>query len=164
MPAGSADPLAELRAPDGTVRSTEAARSLAKRPRLRRRLVPTALNVDPGFESHARARRDWLTRRVSEHHEVFGAVSSAVGAMLNASSWLFAAGEFAAEKAAEAGDVELFKVAASLTTTARGHELAAWELAAREARARRTTSASPAERQRAFLEGLRAKAGAVASK
>jgi hypothetical protein len=65
-----------------------------------------------------------------------GGVSHGVGAMLNAAAWLYAGGEFAAELAAETADLDLFKVAASLTGTARQHELAAWELSAREAEAR----------------------------
>ena len=57
--------------------------------------------------------------------------------MLASAAWLYSAGEFGAEMAAEVGDVELFKTAAALTSTARQHDLAAWELAVREGQARR---------------------------
>ena len=64
--------------------------------------------------------------------------------MLAAAAWQHAGGEFAAELAAETGDVELFKVAATLTSTARQHDLAAWELATREAQARRSAQPTSA--------------------
>ncbi len=73
---------------------------------------------------------------MAELQTAHGGVSHGVGAMLNAAAWLYAGGELAAELAAESGEVELFKAAASLTSTARQHELAAWELSAREAAAR----------------------------
>ncbi len=56
--------------------------------------------------------------------------------MLAAAAWLHAGSEFAAELAAEAGDLEGFKVSATLSATARQHDLAAWELAVREGKAR----------------------------
>ncbi|HWA76561.1 MAG TPA: hypothetical protein VG937_29705 [Polyangiaceae bacterium] len=61
---------------------------------------------------------------------------------MSSAAWLYAAGEFAAELAAESGDVDMFKSAASLTSTARQHELASWELAAREAQTRKQTDPS----------------------
>jgi hypothetical protein len=66
-----------------------------------------------------------------------GGVSHGVGAYIVSAGWLFAAGEFAAEMAAESGDLEAFKVAAQLTQTARQHDLAAWSLAMREGQVRR---------------------------
>ena len=51
-----------------------------------------------------------------------------------------AASRFVQSLAAAAGDAELFKQAAALASTARQHELAAWELAAREAKSRMPTS------------------------
>ena len=65
-----------------------------------------------------------------------GGVSHAVGAMLSAAAWLYAAGEYAAERAAASGDVDMFKSAASLTATARTHDMGAWEMAVREQAAR----------------------------
>jgi hypothetical protein len=73
---------------------------------------------------------------MAELQAAHGGVSHGVGAMLNAAAWLYAGGEFASELAAQSGDIELFKQASTLTSTARQHELAAWELSAREAQAR----------------------------
>jgi hypothetical protein len=81
---------------------------------------------------------EWLQRRRAELHDATGGVSVSVAAMLNAAGWAYAGGEFAAEVAAETGDVEGFKAAANLTQTARGHDLSAWELAVREGQVRRT--------------------------
>jgi hypothetical protein len=108
---------------------------MAKLPR-RSRYVPRALACDPRFEPHNRRRLEWQSKRRVELQGAHGGVSHGVAAMLNAAAWLYAAGEFAAERAAETADTDLFKTAAGLTSTARQHELAAWELGAREASAR----------------------------
>ncbi|HEX3343622.1 MAG TPA: hypothetical protein VHS09_03575 [Polyangiaceae bacterium] len=102
----------------------------------RDRYVPRAFACDPRFEVHNRRRVDWTRRRRQELHEMTGGVSHAVGAMLAAAGWLYAAGEFAAELGAEKGDLEMFKSAATLTATARTHDMGAWELATREGQAR----------------------------
>jgi hypothetical protein len=124
---------------------------MAKLPR-RTRHVPRQLALDPRFEPHNRRRLEWQRKRVAELHAAHGGVSYGVGAMLNAAAWLYAGGEFAAEQAAETGDVELFKVAASLSGTARQHELAAWELAAREAQANRPDPAAELRAQQAAFQ------------
>ena len=129
------DPLATGRDAAGKIRSTAAAVALAKLPR-RSRFVPRKLACDPRFEPHNARRLEWQRKRMAEIQAAHGAVSHGVGAMLNAAAWLYAGGEFAAERAAESGDLEGFKAAASLTSTARQHELAAWELSAREAQVR----------------------------
>jgi len=133
--ADQADPLAAGRDPAGKVRSSAAARALAKLPR-RSRLLPAKLACAPGFEPHNRRRLEWQRKRLAELGAAHGGVSHGVGAMLNAAAWLYAGGEFAAQKAAETGDVDLFKAASQLTSTARQHELAAWELASRESKVR----------------------------
>jgi hypothetical protein len=108
---------------------------MAKLPR-RGAFLPRKLACDPRFEPHNRRRLEWLRARRTELMASTGGVSHGVGAMLAAAAWLHSGGEFAAERAAETGDVELFKVSATLTSTARQHDLAAWELAVREAKAR----------------------------
>ncbi len=133
--AAASDPLATGRDAAGKLRNSAAARALAKLPR-RSRFVPRTLACDPRFEPHNRRRLEWQRKRMVELQTAHGGVSHGVGAMLNAAAWLYAAGEFAAELAAEKGDLEGFKQAATLTSTARQHELAAWELSAREAEAR----------------------------
>jgi hypothetical protein len=134
--AGVAAPITAGRDRSGKVRTAEAARAMAQLPR-RGAFVPRKLACDPHFEPHNRRRLEWLKARRLELAASTGGVSHGVGAMLASAAWLYAGGEFAAERAAETADVELFKVAASLTSTARQHDLAAWELATREGQARR---------------------------
>jgi hypothetical protein len=132
--AAEADPLATGRDAAGKVRDTASARALAKLPR-RTKILPRKLATDPRFEPHNRRRLEWQRKRVAELAGAHGHVSHGVGAMLNAAAWLYAGAEFAAELAAETGDLDMFKVSASLSGTARQHELASWELSAREASA-----------------------------
>lgn len=134
------------------ITTPEAARAMAKLPR-RSRFVPRKLACDPRFEPHNRRRLEWQRKRVVELGNAHGGVSHGVGAMLNQAAWLYAAAEFAAELGAESGDVAQFKLSASLSSTARQHELAAWELGAREAVARKNT---PAERAAPLTEFARA--------
>jgi hypothetical protein len=131
-----ADPLVTGRDERKRVRTTDAARAMAKLPR-RTRFVPRKFACDPRFEPHNRNRLAWQRSRIAELSAAHGGVSRGVGAIVSSAAWLYAAGEFAAELAAESGDVDMFKSAASLTSTARQHELASWELAAREGQARK---------------------------
>jgi hypothetical protein len=137
-------PLDAGRDDRGRITSSATARAMAKLPR-RRDLVPRHLACDPRFEAHNRRRLEWLRKRRTELADATGGVSHGVGAMLASAAWLYAAGEFAAEIAAEHGDLDHFKVAASLTSTARQHDLAAWELAVREGAARPAASNPHAE-------------------
>jgi hypothetical protein len=135
--AAGADPIDAGRDPlTKRLRSSEAARAMARLPR-RSRFIPRKLACDPRFEAHNKRRLEWQQKRMAELQRAHGAVSHGVGAMLNAAAWLYSGGEFAAELAAETGDLELFKTAATLSSTARQHELAAWELSAREAERRK---------------------------
>ncbi len=134
--AAGADPLSVGRDAAGKLTTSEAARALARLPR-RSKHVPRKLACDPRFSPHNHRRLEWLRGRTTEHQRAHGGVSRGVGAMLASAAWLYAGGEFAAELAAEGGDVSLFEVAARLTAQARSHELGAWELGAREAVARR---------------------------
>lgn len=131
--AGVAAPI--RRVASGRVADAEAARALAKLPRAPR-FIPRRITVDPRFRIHQRRRLAWLRSRRNELAQMTGGVSYGVGAMLNAAAWLYAGGEFAAEMAAETADLELFKVAANLTATARTHDMGAWEMAVRESAAR----------------------------
>ncbi len=138
-PAGVAVPLEGGRDRAGRIRTAAAARAMAQLPR-RGAFLPRKLTCDPRFEPHNRRRLEWLRARRTELAAATGGVSHGVGAMLAAAAWQHAGGEFAAELGAETGDVELFKVAATLSSTARQHDLAAWELATREAQARRAAA------------------------
>jgi hypothetical protein len=111
---------------------------MAKLPR-RSRFLPRKLACDPRFQPHNARRLEWQRKRMAELQAAHGGVSHGVGAMVNSAGWLYAGGELASELAAETGDLELFKTAAMLSSTARQHELAAWELSAREALARKST-------------------------
>lgn len=143
----------------GQVRSTEAARALAKLPR-GSTFAPRKFVCDPRFKPHNKRRLAWTRRRRGELQDATGGVSSGVGAYIVSAGWLFAAGEFAAELAAESGDLEAFKVAGQLTQTARQHDLAAWSLAHREAQARGEHEGAELRRQQAeFQRRLAEKAG-----
>jgi len=132
-----ADPIEAGRDPKTKrLTSSEAARAMAKLPR-RSRFIPRKLALDPRFERHNLRRLEWQRKRMAELQAAHGGVSHGVGAMLNAAGWLYAGAEFAAELAAESGDLELFKTSATLSSTARQHELASWELSAREAEGRK---------------------------
>jgi hypothetical protein len=108
---------------------------MAQLPR-RGAFIPRKLACDARFEPHNHRRLEWLKARRLEIAQATGAVSHGVGAMLAAAAWGYAGGEFASELAAETGDVELFKVAATLTSTARQTDMACWEMANREAKTR----------------------------
>lgn len=138
QPYAGADAAAPLvrRSPAGRVADPASAAALARMRGARNAYVPRKLACDPRFEVHNRRRLDWTRKRRAELHAMTGGVSHAVGAMIAAAGWLYAAGEFAAELGAEKGDLESFKVAANLTATARTHDLGAWELATREGKAR----------------------------
>lgn len=139
-PAGSAAPTI-ARDAKGKVRDSAAASALAKRPR-RKAYLPRAIACDPAFEIHNRNRVEWTRQRMIELVNLTGGVSRGVGAMVACAGWLYAGGEWAAERAAETGDLDLFKTAASLTATARTHDFGAWELAVREAEARKNAMPS----------------------
>ena len=109
-----------------------------------------ALQRAPDVDTALR-RLEWQRKRLAELAGAHGGVSHGVGAMLNAAAWLYAGGELAAELAAETMDLELFKLAASLTGTARQHELAAWELSARESAVRGTQGEDDISRLRREL-------------
>ncbi len=133
--AAGTDPLSTGRDSAMRVRTSAAARAMALLPR-RSRYLPRDIACAPGFEPHNARRLELQRKRLAELQAAHGYVSHGVGAMLNAAAWLYAGGEFAAELGAETGNVEYFKVASNLTSTARQHELAAWELCSREARAK----------------------------
>jgi hypothetical protein len=140
--AAGADPLAAGRDELKRVRTSSAARAMAKLPR-RSRFLPRKLACDPRFAPHNAHRLAWQRARMVELSSAHGHVSRGVGAIVAAAAWLYAAGEFAAELAALTGDLELFKTAGWLTGTARQHELAAWELCAREGAARPRSDLRP---------------------
>jgi hypothetical protein len=93
--------------------------------------------TDPRYRAFARwGQRYGAHRRRELALAHGGTLSAGVGAIVESAAQAMAAGRFVQQLAAESGDAELFKQAAALASTSRQHELAAWELAAREAKAR----------------------------
>lgn len=78
-----------------------------------------------------------------------GQISAGVGAIVESAAEAMSASRFLQSLAAQKNDPELFKQASQLAATARQHELAAWELAAREAEA--LSKASPVDSHAAVL-------------
>jgi hypothetical protein len=100
---------------------------------------------DPRYKPFARWGARYGAHRRRELAAVHGGVlSSGVGAIVESAAMAMAASRFVQCLAAEKGDAELFKQASALASTARQHELAAWELAAREAQANPNRTGLPA--------------------
>ena len=82
------------------------------------------------------ARRDLLTQRRGEIHELTGGVDSGVGAQIRAWAYIHAAGEYWASKFFGTGDAEAFErmvraFKAASTEDAKLRDAAAWAAAAR---------------------------------
>ncbi|MES1186324.1 MAG: hypothetical protein ABUL60_21115 [Myxococcales bacterium] len=93
--------------------------------------------ADPRYRRFARWGARYATHRRRELAELHGGkISAGVGAMVESAALALAASRFVHLLAAETADTELFKQAAAMASTARQDELAAWELAAREAAGR----------------------------
>jgi hypothetical protein len=93
--------------------------------------------TDPRYTAFARWGARYGAHRRRELASAHGGTLSAgASAIIESAAQAMAASRFVQALAAETGDPELFKQAAALASTARQHELAAWELAAREAQAR----------------------------
>ncbi len=91
----------------------------------------------PEFRPFARWGSRYATHRRAELARAHGGeISAGVGAIVESAALTMAASRFLQWKASQTGDAELFKESSQLASTARQHELAAWELAAREAKAR----------------------------
>lgn len=106
-----------------------------------RRATPGKLGgVDtssPEFRPFKHWARRYAGHRRDELAKVHGGdLSAGVGAIIESASLALASSRYCQAKGAETNDVDLLKRAADLSALARQHELAAWELAAREAAAR----------------------------
>ena len=97
---------------------------------------------DPLYANALRTARRYRKMRTKELVEYHGHVSAGVGAFIANAAIALAASRFLYEKVAELGDIALLRQASQLADSARQHELAAWELCAREAIARRKVAAS----------------------
>lgn len=93
--------------------------------------------TDPRYRAFARWATRYANQRRRELTELHGGtLSVGAGALLESAAHALGASRYLQSLAGETCEVELFKQAAALAVTARQHELAAWELAAREADAR----------------------------
>jgi hypothetical protein len=116
-----------------------AGNSVAKSKRLRPGLrgLTGAETTSPSYEPFARWGRRYGAHRRRELASVHGGeLSAGVGAIVESAALAMAASRYLTHLAGQTGDADLFQRAARLAESARQHELAAWELAAREAQAR----------------------------
>lgn len=101
---------------------------------------------DPRFRPFRNWARRYAGHRRAELAKAHGgSISAGVGAIIESASVALGDSRFVHMLASETGDVDLFKRAADLGALARQHELAAWELAAREAAVRPKSKALPWE-------------------
>ena len=97
-----------------------------------------SLVVDPTFEPFQRWGKRYAAHRRTELAAVHGGTLSAgVSALIESAGAQLAASRYLQAKASTTGDASLFKQASTLSNDARQNELAAWELCAREADARK---------------------------
>lgn len=127
--------LDEGRDAKGRVLSSETASAMGKLPR-RSRYLQRKFEIGEEFKPHNTARIEWIKRRVQDMYHAHGYVSHGVGGMLNSAGWAYAAAECLYERFAKTGSAEDARQASAQSTAARQHELAAWELCAREAQHR----------------------------
>lgn len=100
--------------------------------------------TDPAYSSFLRWGRRYASHRREELARAHGGeISAGVGAMVESAGLALAASRFLHAKGSETCDPELLKRASALANDARQHELAAWELAARECAARPKTAVDP---------------------
>lgn len=93
---------------------------------------------DPEFRPFKRWGQRYAAHRRRELAAAHGgSISAGVGAIVESAALALSASRFLAHRAAVEPNSETFKRSADLGALARQHELAAWELAAREAEIRR---------------------------
>lgn len=92
---------------------------------------------DPEYSAYERWGRRYATHRRAELAAAHGGTLSAgAGALIESAGAQLAASRFLHAKASVTGDADGFKRASALANDARQNELAGWELAAREGKAR----------------------------
>jgi hypothetical protein len=98
--------------------------------------------ADPRYERALKRASRYRKRRCSELLHAHGFVSAGVAAMVASAALALCASRYLYEVAAQTGDPDTLKRASQLATDARQHELAAFEVCARESRARATAPAA----------------------
>jgi hypothetical protein len=112
-----------------------AARLKRLRPGLRG--VIGALQPDPIFRAFVAWGRRYACARRSELAQMHGGtLSTGVGTLVESAGLALAASRYISARGGETGDVQMLAQAARLSEQAKQLELSAWELAAREAKAR----------------------------
>ncbi len=120
-----------------------------------RRVRPGALGGVEAAAAPFEPFRRW-GRRYSAHRRAElarahgGSISAGVGAIIESAALALATSRYLASVGAQTLDADAMKRAADLGSLARQHELAAWELAAREAKVR-AASADPMAATHALL-------------
>lgn len=106
------------------------------------------------FKPFARWGRRYGTHRRRELAAAHGGeISAGVGALVESAALALASSRYLQNQGATIGDPELLKRASSLAAEARQNELAAWELAAREAKARGSSRRTALDRVRERAAG-----------
>lgn len=95
---------------------------------------------DPRYSAALHQANKYRKTRMKEIAQLHGHVSAGVGALLASASLALAASRFLYEAAAQEPDPQTLKDASKLADSARQHELAAYELAAREGTLKRRTA------------------------
>lgn len=141
-PATPAAPVLRDRGPDGRfVKGNAAGR--AQRAKGPGRTL-TGIQADEAFRPFAAWGKRYAAYRRGELARLHGGeISAGVGALVESASLALAASRYLAARAAQSGDPDLFKRSSTLANDARQNELAAWELAAREAKSRAREVTTP---------------------
>jgi hypothetical protein len=137
LPPASPNPTAPSnRGPDGRfLRGNTAQRDKLVRPGVRG--FTSALAVHEDFAPFQRWGQRYASHRRTELATAHGGkLSAGVSALIESAGAQLAASRFVQAKASATGDADGFKRASALANDARQNELAAWELAAREGKAR----------------------------
>jgi len=99
---------------------------------------------DPRYSASLYQANKYRKTRMKEIAQLHGHVSAGVGALLASASLALAASRFLYEATAEEPDPQVLKDASKLADSARQHELAAYELAAREGTLKRRQATAEA--------------------
>lgn len=102
----------------------------------------TLAKADKRYAECLKLADQYRKQRSREFMVSHGYVSSGVSSMLSTAALSLAASRYLYEKSAESGNLALLIPASKLSTDARQSELAAWELCAREAKARKVAEAN----------------------
>lgn len=124
-----------------------------RKPELTRLGVRIGSDRDPEWWATFGRADSYLAYRAAELGKRLGSCSAGVHGIVASAALAMAASRLLYQRAVDTGNVELLSRAARLAESARQHELAAWELAVREANEERTRSAERPTRLHAIAGG-----------